>query len=302
MIDFTEISSDGETWELFARDFLEQLGFYIESPPDRGADGGKDMLISEQVAGHLHRYRHRWLVSCKHFAHSGRSVSENKDEHNILERVKAFGADGFIGFYSTLPSAGLNTRLRQLADQGQVRGFHIFDGGLIENHLITKGFSRLSFRYFPESHKRIRPIHNVIDEYVPLKCDHCGKDLLEALYSGDYFGIVAQEVNYDDDGISHVLDVYFSCKGECDRILENRVFKRTGHVTAWEDLTDIATPNQFLRLILATINQLADGKHKYSDSALEKHRTLIIALAQKIFREVTEKERARLAELMQFGL
>ncbi|TDE68666.1 restriction endonuclease, partial [Escherichia sp. KCJ4943] len=31
MINFTEIDSDGEAWESFARDFLEELGFYIES-------------------------------------------------------------------------------------------------------------------------------------------------------------------------------------------------------------------------------------------------------------------------------
>ena len=48
MIDFKEISSDGETWELFSRDFLEEMGFFIETPPDRGADGGKDMLITEE--------------------------------------------------------------------------------------------------------------------------------------------------------------------------------------------------------------------------------------------------------------
>jgi hypothetical protein len=32
MLDFKEISS-GEEWELFARDFLQQIGFYVESSP-----------------------------------------------------------------------------------------------------------------------------------------------------------------------------------------------------------------------------------------------------------------------------
>ena len=44
MIDYCEIPSDGEIWELFARDLLEELGFIIESGPDRGADGGKDIF------------------------------------------------------------------------------------------------------------------------------------------------------------------------------------------------------------------------------------------------------------------
>ncbi len=40
MIDFKEIPT-GEIWELFARDFLQERGFYIESMPDRGADAGR---------------------------------------------------------------------------------------------------------------------------------------------------------------------------------------------------------------------------------------------------------------------
>ena len=64
------------------------------------------MLISEQLKGNLNKYRFQWLVSCKHFAKSGNSVKET-DEPNILERLSSFNADGFIGFYSTLPSSGL---------------------------------------------------------------------------------------------------------------------------------------------------------------------------------------------------
>jgi len=197
MFDFTEIPDDGEDFELFARDFLQELGFLIESTPDRGADGGKDMLISEQVSGQLHNYRYRWLVSCKHLAHSGRSVSETTHERNIIERVQSFKADGFLGFYSTVPSSGLNTRLTQLRENGTLKDFYIFDRRLIETHLLTLGFSQLTRRYFPESHIRIRPIHNVFDEYIPLNCDHCGRDLLEALYTEDYTGLVAQTVDAD---------------------------------------------------------------------------------------------------------
>jgi hypothetical protein len=39
-----EVSADGEDWELFAQDFLREFGFSIESQPDRGPDGGKDLL------------------------------------------------------------------------------------------------------------------------------------------------------------------------------------------------------------------------------------------------------------------
>ena len=51
MIDFKEIPADGEVWEMFARDFLAETGFQIETPPDRGADGGKDLLVTERLVG-----------------------------------------------------------------------------------------------------------------------------------------------------------------------------------------------------------------------------------------------------------
>jgi hypothetical protein len=106
MMNFKEIPYNDDTWELFARDFLVERGFFVESSPDRGPDAGKDILIIEKLKGNINEYRFRWLVSCKHFAKSGVAVKEG-DEPNILERLTAFRADGFIGFYSTIPSSGL---------------------------------------------------------------------------------------------------------------------------------------------------------------------------------------------------
>lgn len=301
MIDFTELPHNDDSWELFSRDFLEQLGFFIESPPNRGADGGKDILISEEVAGKLHRYKFRWLVSCKHFALSGKSVNENDDEKNILERVKGFNADGFIGFYSTLPSAGLVNRLDQLKTQADLRDYRIFDGKIIENQLLTKGFSNLTSRYFPTSHKQVRPIHNVIDEYIELKCDKCGKDLLESLYDDSQQGVYAV-VSKHEHGKEFMLEAYFACKGLCDKALEQAAYAKYKEATAWKDISDLAMPNDYLRWILSTINQLASGNYVYEAAALRKEKQLIMALAQKVFREVSERERARLQELMQYGL
>lgn len=70
MVDYTEIDYKSDNWELFTRDFLKSYGFYIESQPDRGADGGKDLLVIEQTKGLYNTYPFRWLVSCKHFSTS----------------------------------------------------------------------------------------------------------------------------------------------------------------------------------------------------------------------------------------
>src|ERR1051326_6544301 len=107
VIDFTEIPAantgkgDQDTFELFARDFFSALGFEIEEGPSRGADDGKDLIIREELSGAVSKRTMRWVVSCKHFAHSKRSVGD-KDEIDIVGRVRKFQADGFMAFYSTM--------------------------------------------------------------------------------------------------------------------------------------------------------------------------------------------------------
>jgi hypothetical protein len=301
MIDFKEIGEDGEKWELLARDFFAQLGFIIESPPDRGPDAGKDLLISESIEGKLNHYPFKWLVSCKNNIISGKSVNEKQDENNILERCKVFRADGFIGFYSTLSSSGLNTRLRQLKDNQEIKDYKIFDYKLIENYIIEYGFSQIFLRYFPKSYKNVRPIHKIFDQLIELRCDYCGKDILQDLYKDNYNAIAGTAYSCEGDKqIFH--DVYFACKHDCDNHMEYKM-KKHGWSTLWEDITDIAKPNFYLRYILATINQLSDPEHyEYKQTALKKERMLLMALAQKVFHEVTDEERERFNELLETGL
>ena len=81
--------------------------------------------------------------------------------------------------------------------------------------------------------------------------------------------------------------------------MEQRAYKKYNAVTAWEDISDIVMPNQFLRWIMAFINHIRNGK-TYSDDAFAKEKHLIIAISQKVFREVTEAERERLKALVNF--
>ncbi len=110
-VDFKEIPSakgggiEQDAWALFAREFFAALHIDIEEGPDRGPDSGRDLVIAEVRKGVLGSRHHRWLISCKHFAHSKNKSVSSRDEPDILGRVKKFNADGFIGFYSTIPSA-----------------------------------------------------------------------------------------------------------------------------------------------------------------------------------------------------
>jgi hypothetical protein len=113
IIDFKEIpeahkpTGDQDVFELFARDFLEALGFSIIEGPGRGIDRGRDLLVTETVGGTISTQEKIWVVSAKHKAHSGKSVTDI-DEPDPMGRVRKFKAQGFMGFYSTVPSSGLD--------------------------------------------------------------------------------------------------------------------------------------------------------------------------------------------------
>lgn len=295
LIDFKEIDSDGEVWELFTRDFLQEIGFFIECMPDRGADGGKDLLVTEQLQGALNNYRFRWLVSCKHYAKSNRSVSE-KEEINLQERLDSFNADGFIGFYSTVPSSGLNNRLKGLKENEKIKDFRIFDSKLIENYLIRIGFSKLLMRYMPESYKRVKPTHLIVDEFIPLECKVCGKELIESLNHEHYKAVICQVISKEDD-YRKIIDVYWACKGECDKQLQEYYHATNNAITRWEDITDLVIPAMFARWVLTTMNQLRIDPKRYTDDAFEKEKHFILAMCQKVLREMTEDERKRAATL-----
>lgn len=296
-IDFTELPYDSDLWEFFARDFLAQLGFSIDSPPSRGADGGKDMLISEDVQGGVHRSTFRWLVSCKHFATSGRSVSEVRDENNIIERMKFFNADGFMGFYSTLASSGLTSRLDQLKGSMHIKDYKIFDGELINKYLLTTTHSGLLTRFFPESYKKIKTPHELVNEYIPIRCDVCGTDLLENfVVSGidSRLGLCRSLKN----GNYYYHHIYFACTGECDKFLERTLFKEFGAPSAWNSLEDLSIPPNYIRFILSCMNQLECGQASFSKEAYDKLKEYIIALGQIVVKETSKREKERLTDLL----
>jgi len=89
-----------DDFELFARDLFFALGCEIIKGPGRGQNKGRDLLISERKVGALGSTIVQYTVSCKHNAHSGRSVGA--EEQNFNDRVINAGSQGFIGFYSTL--------------------------------------------------------------------------------------------------------------------------------------------------------------------------------------------------------
>lgn len=153
ILDFKEIptAASGHTrdqFELFAREFLVFKGYRIVVDPDRGADAGRDMIVEEVRVGIGGETRVRWLVSCKHKAHSGASVGPD-DEVSIIDRVKMHGCKGFLGVYSTITSSGLAAKLNSPTLEFETQ---VLDPEKIERDLLSDPEGvRLAQRFFPRS-------------------------------------------------------------------------------------------------------------------------------------------------------
>lgn len=152
MIDFREIPKanqgpETDTFELFARDFLKQIGYVIIENPARGADGGADMIVKDIRKGIEGDTEIKLLVSCKHYAHSSTSITP-QIENNINDRILSKKCDGIICFYSTIPSTGLQTILESINNS------IVFDSKKIEKYIVAnEKFSDIFKRYFPLSYK-----------------------------------------------------------------------------------------------------------------------------------------------------
>ena len=306
LIDFTEIPQGNlpggkqDAFELFAREFLHMYGFKIIDGPDRGPDGGRDIIVEETRVGNVGETKFKWLVSCKHNVHSGKSVSVD-DEIDIPGRIDQFSCNGFIGFYSTVISSALNDRLNSFRSRFEIE---LFDNEKIERSLIeNKKMESIVKRFFPNSYKSI--FHQVYEpvqlynKYQPLCCDVCGKDLLARRSVEEYEGIIAFEIEHqsNENGKKQELikSTYVACKGVCDSIAKSELSPKS--ITKWNDISDLAIPNMYLKFVMGFINGIKMGRDIYSDEAYEKTKYTILSLSQLVMRELTDNEKQRIASL-----
>lgn len=296
MINFKEIpeahiaSGEQDTFELFARDFFEYMGYKILTPPGRGADGGADIIIEETRKGIAGETKVKWLVSCKHKAHSGNSVTL-QDEKDIRDRVESKGCTGFIGFYSTLPASSLTQKIEGLI----VIEHQVFDRAKIEGILLSKKAGvELAKRYFPISiaswaNENPTPAQ-LFAETNGLKCKYCGAELLD-----DRKGIV---VVWKAISGKHISRIYWCCKGNCDRQLQ-RQYHHPDYVDHWKDIAELCIPTVYAQWIMGLLNRLYTGEPTYSEEAFETFKDLLLEIFPYIARELTAEEKESLGSLCQ---
>ncbi|NFP49669.1 hypothetical protein [Clostridium argentinense] len=301
IIDFKEIpeahitNGKQDSFELFCQEFVKYQGLDIISVPDRGVDGGKDLICLEKRKGGFGITEIKWLVSCKHKAHSGSSVTPS-DEENICDRIIQHKADGFIGFYSTVVSSGLNTRLNSYKDKIEVK---IFNSEDIEEQLLSTPKGKALFqRFFKNSYEKwnknsVMPAL-LYNKYEPLLCSHCGKDILNPANIKEYGSLIgfvrdykfSKEVNYHKEKF---IDVYYACKGRCDDILDAK-YSAQGYITDWKDVDDLKIPVEYMRWIMACMNNMREGSIEFEDDAFEKIKKAIMSIGQYVMRDLTDEE------------
>ncbi len=298
-LNFTEIATPTagparDRFELFARDTLELLGFKVVAGPDRGADGGRDLILEERRTGVAGETNVRWLVSCKHKAHSGASVNPG-DESDVQDRLNAHQCTGFLGFYSTVPSGGLTGKLSGAAGKFE---FQIFDPERIEHSLLRSPEGlQLAARYFPISVAKWKASDRgpakVFAESVDLHCDYCSKSLLFP----EPHGIVTLWHKYENTEVhSHRTEyIYFSCKGHCDDRLRQPL-EAQKMIDGWEDISDLVIPTIYIKWVMSSLNEL-HGKKEYTDEAFGKLKDLFLNLFPLLCRHPSEEDVERVKAL-----
>ncbi|MDR3196708.1 MAG: hypothetical protein LBU34_02465 [Planctomycetaceae bacterium] len=291
LFDFTEIPVDGERWVRFAKDFLQLFGFHIETPAYRDTENVFDFCAVEQIPGKFNYHPFRWLVSCRHKAATRTAVKES-DETDILERLLRSRADGFIGFYSTAVSPPLEFYLTELKNKFQIKDYRIIDAKFLETYLETPGFARIAFRYFPNYAQTHQILHLIEDDYLPILCEHCRKDLLKALFTEDQQGVIVRlrrrQNTHEETAV--IADIYVACKGDCDVELQAKYCNGTNlNAVSWTHLSDLVSSPAFLDWTLSLIRKIGTDEFTYTTSALEKELYLLKAFAQYTLREPTGK-------------
>lgn len=300
ILDFKEIpeanSKNGlqDTFELFARDFLEYLGYKIITDPNRGPDGKVDLIVEEKYKGIATEMTFRWLVSCKHYAHTGKSVSDS-NEINIQERLIQHNCDGFMGFYSTLCSSSLANLINSMYSPNGKKNAMVYDHEKIEQFLLrNQEGQKIASRFFPQSYQRYTIEHptpaEIFEFQDSIRCECCGKSLMETQGGVCCFLRDGEDENCIDY-------VYFSCKGMCDRKLGNLYKKQYGfQENGWEEISDFCVPQLWISNLSSFHYDMKI--HRYSEKAIDKMNMLFEKTFPWVARHLTTKEKEQYNDLL----
>lgn len=162
VLNFTELERDGIKFEQLIREMFVRSGYEVHWT-GVGPDRGRDLVVTENASGGLSNFSRKWLISCKHKAHSNTSVGIN-DVSDIGDACRAVGADAFFLACSTQPAASVVARFEELTHSGRILCKY-WDCVEIERRLQSPELFPLISLFFGESAERYR--WKIINTYSP---------------------------------------------------------------------------------------------------------------------------------------
>jgi len=276
MLDFRELPEDGRAFEQFIREILLVLDLHPRWS-GQGPDQGRDIVATEALDGQLSKGERKWLVQCKHFAHSGRSVGRD-DVGSVLDDCRQAGADGYLLVCSTQPSSGLVTKLQEIADRPENRLLtKIWDGVDIEKRLAEPRLFSLGHIFLPKSFSS-----------TPWKLYSRGAPNLWAAHYKSYFLHLSSRISgrYPDlqecEFIIGRLE-QVKIKGQGEAIRPRAIYYDDKHDT-FAVFADYLVPrNQEPSLQPSDFNKVVrDGAGLHSDDSGEWHSTTWDVLLRKV--------------------
>lgn len=150
MLDFTELSDDGNDLELLIREILAIRGFEVHWS-GKGQDGGRDLICIERRGSFFRSDEKRWLIQCKHNAKAERSVGVN-DLGDIIDACAQHECRGILLACTTYPSSSVVERLEAITQNAahDIEATY-WDMVKIENILTTPKNWPIAQRFFPVS-------------------------------------------------------------------------------------------------------------------------------------------------------
>ncbi len=153
MLDFTELSKNGEDLELMTRELLFAMGYYVYWS-GRGPDGGRDLICYENRRSDFLPDRRSWLIQCKHHAHSGAAVGIAELD-NVVDSCTQHGANGYLLVTTTVPSSAVVERLESISDNPATAIVATYWDQVRLEHLLTSPTTwKVAQRFLPVSANR----------------------------------------------------------------------------------------------------------------------------------------------------
>lgn len=150
MLNFKELPKDGTKFELLIRElFLKKK--MRPHWTGIGPDSGRDLLVEEELQSQIKNDKKLWLVDCKHFALSNKTVGVG-DITDIRDRCERVGAKGFLLVCSTTISSELARKLEEINTNTDI-STELWDSVTIEKQLLNPLSYSVAQQFFPESLK-----------------------------------------------------------------------------------------------------------------------------------------------------